>query len=200
MNNLSIALLLFIQLLLTACSPIKTSVSNQYKLESFGTCKSMVKAQQSIFVSPPEALAGYQTEQMLYVKKPYGLSSFVHNAWVSSPANMIYPLLLQSLQQTGYFFAVASGSYVDKADYRLDTQILELEQSFLTKPSVVNFVAKITLTKTANQRVIFSRIITNHVPCPKDTPYGGVVAANKAAQSFTTEVAQFVVAEIKHND
>ena len=201
MNKLNIVILMCVELLLVACSPIKTPASNQYKLEAFNVQKlSNKRTAQSILISQPEAMAGYQTEQMMYIKKPFELSAFVHNTWVSTPANMIYPLLMQSLQKTGYFYAVASGPYVDKADYRLDTQVIALQQNFLPKPSVMDLVAKVVLTHIADNRVVSSRIIGEHIQCPTDTPYGGVIAANRATRAFTAAVSAFVVAEVNRDN
>lgn len=184
---------------LTACSPIKVPVSNQYSLEAFSGGKLKEHhTDRSILVSQPEAMAGYQTEQMHYIQKPFALESFAHNAWISSPANMLYPLITQSLQQTGYFHAVASGPYADKADFRLDTQLIALKQNFLVKPSVVELVVKVELTHIADNHLLASRIISEHVPCMTDTPYGGVIAANQAVKSFTAKVAMFTVKQIKH--
>ena len=185
---------------LTACSPVKTAVSNQYKLEAFSSqVLSKQKTNISLLVSQPEAMAGNQTEQMRYIQKPFELESFVHNAWISSPASMLYPLMVQSLQRTGYFYAVASGPYVDKADYRLDTQIISLQQSFLRKPSVEEFVVKAMLTHVEDNRIIASRIFRQQITCPVDTPYGGVLAANKATQAFTAELSAFVINNIKQH-
>ena len=136
---------------------------------------------------------------MRYIQKPFELESFVHNAWVSSPASMIYPLMVQSLQRTGYFYAVASGPYVDKADYRLDTQIISLQQSFLKKPSVEELVVKAMLTHVDDNRIVASRIFRQQVNCPIDTPYGGVLAANKATQAFTAELSAFVINNVKQH-
>ena len=197
-NILYIAFFLCCQLILTACSPVKTEVSDQYKLEAYSSkVLAKHKSNVTILVSLPEALAGNQTEQMHYLQKPYELSTFVHNAWISSPANMLYPLMTQSLQKSGYFYAVISGPYVDKADDRLDTQIIELQQNFLVKPSVVELVVKVMLTHIADNRVIASRIIRERRACPADTPYGGVIAANKATQAFTADMAAFVIAEVR---
>lgn len=194
---MKIVILYFLALATIGCSPIKTPISNQYKLDAFNIQKlSNKKTAQSILISQPEAMAGYQTEQMVYIKKPYELSSFAHNAWVSTPANMIYPLLMQSLQKTGYFYAVSSGPYADKADYRIDTQVILLQQNFLPKPSVIDLVAKVVLTHIADNRVVSSRIISEHVQCPTDTPYGGVIAANKATKAFTAAVSKFVVDKV----
>ena len=206
MNYVTLLLLLCAQLILTACSPIKIPASNQYTLDAV-SAQDLVKSKTitkhktntSILVSLPEGLAGYQTDQMHYVQKPFELDTFVHNSWVSSPANMLYPLITQSLQKTGYFHAVASGPYVDKANYRLDTQIITLHQNFLVKPSVMELVVKVMLTHIEDLRVVSSLVISEHVSCPTDTPYGGVIAANKAAQRFTKHLSAFVIAKVEQD-
>ncbi len=194
----SVIFLFCAQALLTACSPIKTPVSNQYKLEAYTTPNlPHKKTALSILVSQPEAMAGYQTEQMLYIQKPFEISSFVHSTWISSPANMLYPLIMQSLQKTRYFDAVASGPYVDKADYRLDTQVLSLQQNFIPKPSTIDLILKVVITEVADNRIVSSRIFHEHVNCPKDTPYGGVIAANQATKAFTAALSKFVVEQVE---
>lgn len=185
--------------LLNACSPIKTNVSNQYKLESYSMNKIEKSSSHSILVSVPDAIPGYQTEQMLYTDKPFELSNFAHSSWISSPGNMLYPLIIQSLQRSHYFFAVASGPEADKTEYRLDTQLIQLQQNFLTKPSKLDLVANIVLTHIDDARVVASRIIQISVPCPEDTPYGGVIAANQAAFTFTAQVSKFVVHNVKRD-
>ena len=200
MNKVGLALLWCTSLFLTACSPIQLPVSNQYKLELFSRHKlAEKKSNNSILVSKPEAMAGYQTEQMLYVQKPFELNAFAHSAWISSPPNMLYPLIMQSLQRTGFFYAVASGPFVDKTDYRLDTQLIELQQNFLVKPSAMELVVKVVLTRVEDTRVVSSRTFTARVPCPADTPYGGVIAANNAMRAFTAQLSAFVVDEIRRD-
>ena len=136
---------------------------------------------------------------MLYVKKPFQLEPFAKNAWISPPADMLFPLLIETLQGTGYFYAVTSSPYSEEADYRLDTQLLNLEQNFLKKPSVIQFSAKVVLSRVDSKEIIASRIINKHISCSQDTPYGGVVAANQASYQFTAEVADFVISHIKQD-
>lgn len=193
----TVLIYLTLLLSLTGCSPVKIPVSNIYTLESFGTHKYAGHSTHSILVSVPEALAGYQTEQMFYVQKPFELNAFVHNAWVSSPANMIYPLIIESLQKSRYFFAVASGPYVDKSEYRLDTQLIELQQNFLVKPSTIHLIVKAMVTHIADHRILASRVFHEQVNCPMDTPYGGVIAANRATKALTRALSEFVISEIK---
>ncbi len=199
MKKLTVFLVGLSAMVLSACSPVKVSVKNQYQLSAYSTKKLAKKAMPiTLLVTPPDAAAGYQTEQMLYIKKPYGLEPFAKNAWINPPADMLYPLILQSLQRTNLFEAVTSNAYALGANYRLDTQLLALEQNFLKKPSVLEFSVKMVLTHVRDNKVLASRIINLQIPCPSDTPYGGVIAANKATQQFTASLAHFVVSHIEH--
>ncbi|RUR10568.1 ABC-type transport auxiliary lipoprotein family protein [Legionella sp. km772] len=185
---------------LSSCSPVKMPVTSQYQLTNYSS-KQLVghPSHNTLLVTTPEAVAGYQTEAMLYIKKPYQLEAFSKNAWVDPPASMLYPLLIQSIQRTGYFSAVSSSPYTQGADYRLDSQLLHLEQNFTKKPSVLEFSVKLVLTRVSDNKIIASRIISQNLVCPQDTPYGGVIAANKASLLITEAAASFVVNNIKRN-
>ncbi len=199
MSGMKISCLLAACLMLSACSPVKLPVKNQYQLTNFSTKSySRPAGKLSILVSRPEAAAGYQTNQMLYMDKPYQLMPFVHNSWTDAPAGMLFPLVVQSLQRSGYFYAVASSPYAEHADYRLDMQLLKLQQNFLVKPSRIELSVKVTLTNTNNSQVIGSRIFDETVSCPTPTPYGGVVAANQAVKNLTANITAFAINIMKH--
>jgi cholesterol transport system auxiliary component len=185
-------------LFLLGCSPVKTTVSNQYQLSKFsGKQYTSNRSHVSLLVTAPDAVAGYQTEQMLYIKTPFKVEAFANNAWTNPPADMLYPLMTQSLLISGYFYAVASSPYGDGSDYRLDTQLLRLHQNFLKKPSEIEFTVKLVLTRVKDSKVIASRLINEHIPCLTDTPFGGVLAANKATEQFTAAVTNFVILHVK---
>jgi cholesterol transport system auxiliary component len=191
-------LLIFLGILLVSCAPIKPEVSNRYKLEAFSRDKvASRKTDMTILVSQSQAIPGYQTEEMLYSNKPYQISAFVKNSWVSPPAGMITPLIAQSLEHSNFFFAVASGPDADKTDYRLDTQIIDLKQNFLTKPSQIEFVIQVDLTHVDDNRLISSQIFVIRTPCQSNNPYGGVVAANKTLRLFTKQLTNYVIYHIK---
>jgi len=144
-------------------------------------------------VTPTAAIDGYETDQIRYTTKPFTLSSFAKNNWASPPATMLYPLLIQSLQQSGYFSAVGSGSYFSKTTYRLDTQLIELRQNFIKKPSVLELKVKAVLTHVEDNQIVASRLFKLAVTCQKDTPYGGVLAANEATFKLTKAMTAFVI-------
>lgn len=188
---------MLVTLILQGCAPVSNTISNQYKLESYSHQRlRQTPTTHSILVSPTNSIAGYQTEQMLYMQKPFLVTPFAKNAWLSPPSDMIYPLIMESLQQSGYFQAVASGPYADQSQYRLDTELLDLQQNFIHHPSTLDLSLKAVITNVNSNHVIASRVFKQHIPCQSDTPYGGVVAANIATQQLTAEITQFVVKSI----
>lgn len=195
----SIGLLLSV-LMLSSCSPVKTPVTQQYTLEIPVHKKSPHQhLNYSLLISKPEAMAGYQTEQMLYVQKPFRLEPFAKNAWASPPAAMLYPILVQHIQSSHVFRAITSSPFADKTDYRLDTQLLTLNQNFLSKPSILNFSAKIALTRVADNQVLASQLIVKHIPCSSNTPLGGVIAANQASSAFAKDTLDFAITQIQRD-
>ena len=185
-------------LLLSACSSIKLPVTEQYQLTQFShKVYKTPHGSKTLFVSPPEALRGYDNNKMHYSTQAFEVQDFAHHSWLGAPAQMIHPLVTQSLQQSGYFRAVTSGIYSDKTDYRLDSQLLMLQQNFIQKPSTLFLVMKIVLNDVKNNSVIASKILQYKVPCPSDNPYGGVLAANKAVRLFTEDTVKFVASNIE---
>lgn len=184
--------------LISSCA-IKPSVTNQYQLTEFSSKNLVAHGSHSLLVTLPETIDAYDSEQMFYVDKRFELKAFAHNAWVASPGEMLFPLMLQSFQQSGYFNVVASGAYAEKTAYRLDTQLIELHQNFLTKPSRLSFRVKITLTDLNKSKVMGSKLINIAIKCPFDTPYGGVLAANMATKQFTLLTTAFAIKLIQQS-
>lgn len=180
--------------LLSACSAIKSPVAHQYQLTAFSAEKiHPAPTQETLLITPTEAVNGYQTEQMHYSTQTHALNNFTKNAWFSPPATMLYSLLIQSIQHSGYFSAVSSGAYISKTGYRLDTQLLKLQQNFIKKPSILEFKVKAVLTRVADNQILVSRVFKQNVPCPYDSPYGGVIAANQATERLTKDITRFII-------
>ena len=81
-----------------------------------------------------------------------------------------------------------------RADVRLDTELVRLQQSFLSKPSRVELVLRVQLVDVGARRVIATRTIEVTQDAPTDDPEGGVVAANAALAGALAEVVTFAVA------
>jgi cholesterol transport system auxiliary component len=145
-------------------------------------------------VSVPRAAPGFDTAALLYVQKPFVLDAFAVHRWADAPARMIGPPLTRALDQTGYFRAVVPAPAGVPADLRLDTELVRLQQNFMTRPSRVELSLRFQLLDLHGRRVVAARVVDVEVEVASDDPYGGVVAANAALASALTLAAAFAVA------
>jgi cholesterol transport system auxiliary component len=147
----------------------------------------------TVLVSLPEALPGYATSSMAYVKQRYRLDYYAYHQWVAPPAAMLRPLLAAALRSQSDVGAVVAGDSAGVlADLRLDTSILYLYQDFRTHPSRGWVALAVRLVDLSRGRVLATRIFEAEAPAPADDPYGGVVAINRALARLLPEVAKFV--------
>jgi cholesterol transport system auxiliary component len=74
---------------------------------------------------------------------------------------------------------------------RLDTEILRLQQEFLTAPSQVRFTLRARLIDDATRIVLATREFESLVAAPSETPYGGVQGANQAVANVLDQLVVF---------
>lgn len=146
----------------------------------------------TLLVSAPQAAAGYNTRQMAYTRKPYELEYFSRNEWVAPPARMLEPLLVSALDASGHFQSVAPSDVRLLADLRLDTQIIRLVQDFSVQPSQGHIVLQARLIDLGSGQEIASRTFEARETAPKEGPYGGVVALNRALKHVLGELVTFI--------
>ena len=187
-------------MILTACTPMNIQHANRYQLnQSSMVARVPATKPISLLVMQPVAVDGYDTEQMLYVNRPYEVAEFANNVWMSPPTSMILPLMMRSIASSHYFYAVTSDLNISKTDYRLESILLRLQQNFLIKPSRIELAMQVTLIRNADSGLVGTEIISESVPCPSDNPLGGVIAANQATKHLGARVAHFVIAQVKRD-
>lgn len=181
-------------MILNGCSPVSMPPIKQYNIDSVAN-KRLVQqpSNHSLIVATPISASGYDKEDMLYVKKPFQLQAFAQNAWLAPPAEMLSSVLVNSLQNSGYFRAVVEPPYVGRTRFRLNTTLLELKQSFLQQPSEIVLTLKVDLVDLNRGVAIASKRFHERRKTQMDTPYGGVLAANMATRSLMERVSAFVV-------
>ncbi len=184
--------------ILCACSSVTVEIPTGYKLSATSNKRlSNYNSQKSLLVSQPTAAAGYESTSMRYVKRAYQLDSFVKNEWVAKPKEMLSPLLVQSLQNTGYFKAVVPSSFVGDTDFRLDTELLILQQDFISRPSREVISIKAALYDGRTEKVIATQVFNAKEIAPVEGPYGGVIAANKGLKLILDKMMPFVIKAAK---
>ena len=182
-------------LLLQGClSPVKTPTISNYILNEVNTNTVQAKRTSKILlVSPPQAAPGYDSRDMVYIKKLYQLEKFAKNRWADEPTKMLQPLIIQSLQNTRHFHAVVSAPFSGLYDLRLDSKLLQLQQEFLSTQSLVRLKIYMQLVDATTLKVINSRNFVIVVPATEANPYAGVLATNCAVKKFLQQLDVFVV-------
>jgi cholesterol transport system auxiliary component len=149
-----------------------------------------------LLVGLPETSAAYDTTRMVYSVRTHQLAYFRDNQWAATPARMIQPLLVRTLQQTGVFRAILIAPETGASSYSLRTEIFELIQDHTVTPPVLRLQLHLQLFDAA-ERPIAGRDIIEQERMREAVPYAGVIAANDAVVKALREAAQFVVGSVR---
>lgn len=191
--------ILAVFLLLAGCTGLHAPAAeniNLYVLDAQASIKAApVKHNLVIAVSTPRAQPGYDTPQIAYVQQPHELNYYAINRWADTPAHMLAPLLVQALEHSGGFRAVVQAPGPVPADFRLDSELIRLQQDFESHPSRVQITLRAQLIDMHSNRVLATRVFDETANAPSENAYGGVIAANQAVQKMLDQIAEFCMHE-----
>lgn len=187
-------MLLFI--LLSACSsmlaPVPQVTPARYAFEvASPPVRMSVAGAPVLVVNPLRAASGYGSHHMLYVRKTQQLEYFAQNEWVDTPANMLLPLLVGSLANSGIYAAVLPASASAQGQLTLDVELVRLQQEFTTVPSEVHATLRVALLDSNTRQVLAWRELDAKVAATTDNPYGGVLATRAVLQSLLQQITEF---------
>jgi cholesterol transport system auxiliary component len=194
-------------LLLCSCSLLPSADLPPPELFSLEAAPPPVREQAEVPVSAPtlivgvpRAAAGFDTRRIIYVRQEFRLEYYQQSQWVDTPANMLTPLLVTALEQSGRFRAVVQAPTGTDGQMRLDVEIVRLQHEFLAVPSRVRFTLRAHLVDTATRRMIAWKECDVVVPSPSDDAYGGVIAANAAVRTVIGELVAFCAMESRERE
>lgn len=151
----------------------------------------------ALVVAVPRAAPGFDSARMVYLRQPQQLEAFAFHEWVDTPARMLAPLLVRALQASGAFSAVLQAPSVASGTWRLETELIRLQQDFSSAPSQVRLTLRAVLLDTASRQVIAWREFDETVPAATDDPAGGAAAAHQASQRVLAALATFCAAQAR---
>jgi len=137
-----------------------------------------------ILVAETSAAPGLDGRDIVYVERAHEVRHYAKSASVEPPSRMLTPLIARALQQGG-FRVVRDGASGGRL--RLETEIVQLRQEFLSRPSRVRFALRVRLLGSGGG-LLADREIEAEEQAPSDDAYGGVVAANRAVSGLLGEV------------
>lgn len=150
-------------------------------------------------ISLPLAEPGFETPQMVYVKRRYELEHYALNQWADQPARMFSSLMVQALGRTGSWRAVVPVPGSIRGDFRLDSYGFSLQQEFMQNPSLVRVTVRAQLVEVKESRVIGTRRFEAVENAHSDDAYGGVVAANRAIAALLDDLASWLRECARHS-
>lgn len=185
---------LLIVLLLSSCSifpPVKTDNYTSYVINTVPDVTRQSSGHKTLYVSQVAANPFYDTNEMAYSTQPYQVDYFAKNKWSEPPAKMLRPLIIQSLQNTKHFHAVTSTTSSVSYDYILNVKLIELRQLFICKSSFVILKINAEIINARSGKIIASRRFVIRKSVRYLSPFGGVVAINKAVEEMLKELDHF---------
>ncbi len=152
-----------------------------------------------LLVSQPQAEPGFETQRMVYIKRPYELEYYAVNQWADTPVRMFAPLLVQALNQNDAWGAVIPLPSSIRGDYRLDTHGFLLQQEFLQQPSRVRGMVRMQLIDLKESTILSTRAFEVVENATSENPYGGVQAANRAVAGLLDQIGSWLRQCVQHS-
>jgi len=128
---------------------------------------------------------------MAYREKPGRIDYFVYHRWADTPASMLRAMMESRLDEAGMFAGVVSGSPDVRTRLRLDSELQRLIQDFTGNTARLDLSIKVSLVDVASHALLGSKTFSYGEAAGAD-PEAGVLAANRAAQRFLTDLETFL--------
>jgi len=145
-----------------------------------------------LLIPQPKAQAGFDSTRMAYLRRPYEVNYYAFNQWADTPARLLHRILVENLDKTGLWRAVLQTPGLVPAQYRLDCDNLVLEQQFFSPPSRMRLALRAQIVATKTQAILDTRYFEMFEAAASDDAYGGVEAANRAAEKLLIEMAAWL--------
>lgn len=198
-KNLANALALTLVVLVSACtlgpreqpSPRTYLLNPEVSLPNPGVARAP-RGSDVLLVTPIKAGPAFDTARMAYLLRPHEINYYALNQWADTPARMLTRAIVTNLDKTGLWDAVVQTPGTVQTPFRLDCDDLILEQQFFSRPSRVRLALRVQLVASQKPETVDTRYFEIFEETTSDDPYGGVLAANRAAARLITEVVDWL--------
>jgi cholesterol transport system auxiliary component len=143
-------------------------------------------------VPMPEAAPLYATRQMAYSTEPHQIGHFNESEWALPPAQMVHPLLVETLRATGRFTVVDPAAPI-RGGFALRTEVLEVLQDFTVEPALFRLRMRVSLERGTDHGLVGARELSATEPLRENTARAGVAAGNQAIEKLLRDIAAFAV-------
>ena len=176
-----------------------SSSYNTYLLEAPDASISPAKtpSQRVLQVPLPRAEPGFDSVGIAYRRDGVALQYYTRSQWADTPARLLTPLVVRALERSGTFRAVLGPQTGGRADWRLELELLRLQQVFTSdNRSHSEVQLRVQLIDLVDRSVLLSQVLSAQAPAPSADAQGAVQAANVALGQIMRQLEQLLVAQI----
>lgn len=143
-----------------------------------------------VLVTRIQPMPGYDTAAMAYRESDHEIRYYAHNRWSDRPARQLQPILVEYLENIGLYRTVLASPATVGAEYRLEIELLYLEQDLRQEPGYARLGLRVRLIEQAEQRILMNRTIRTRAEMREPGPRAGVAAANLALEQALGTLAE----------
>jgi len=188
-------LVTLITLTLASClSPVKSGPDNGFVINSIPDHVATSRRHSgTLLVLRPDSNPVYNTTRIAFTMQPYQISYYAVSHWIQTPADMLTPLLMTTMQKTNRFKTVITPPFIGHYDYTLRTQIKTMLIDYTQCVPVMRINIQAQILSANSGRIMASREFSTAAPLPQKSPYGAVIAANRGTARLLTEIAKWSI-------
>ena len=146
-----------------------------------------------MLVLVPETAPLYATRRMAYSTQAFQIGYFNESEWALAPAQMIQPLLVETMRSAGYFSEIASSPQLGRNTLTLRTEILELKQDFSLEPATFRVAMRFSLHREPTHQLVATKDVSVSEPMREKTAYAGVIAGKRGHRKMLRALAVFAI-------
>jgi len=179
--------LLLITLLFSGCSVKTLPPIKKYTIdENIITPPLHIKNCKSIKINFPKSSDEIFSKSIIY-QKGFEKNSYYFSKWYETPNDMLYRLVLSSMQDNKTCKMVFPEDFNFNTQYQLEINILDFIQKFSKHTSYVKIRVLLYL-KDKKNHLITQKLLNEKIKCKTNNALGAVKAFNKASKKFIQDL------------
>lgn len=140
-----------------------------------------------IQITRMKADAPYDSDNMYYSLERYQLSHYSRNQWVAAPMIMMTKALQEKLLQSCHYSNVVSADFMTTSKYRLNSQLIELQQNMRDGTSTIILAVLVQLVDNKSNKVVKSKTFVEKVDTMPNQ-HGYIIGVNKTVDKFLDDL------------
>ena len=196
-------ILVLLTMLLQSCSLVSIADNKPVKLQRYeiklseNLPQDLIQNGPAIRVYPVQTDARFNSVRIAYSLNPHEIAYYTQSEWADTPGNMLLPLLVNGLENSGRFSAVISDDSSVIADYALDFNLHELMHYIRGNKKYVKLQVRLQLIDLRKRTVLGTENISLEKAVTENNANGAVLAANQLVKPLVEKMQKFVGLYVK---